>query len=527
MAVRRGRTEEAALSMSEPERITQCVGDHAEAMAEIVQALATQQTLEDLHRALARALKKVVSFDFIAVIQADLERRTVRVRLNEGELPQGAVTPELPLDQVPEGELLRTRKALVIPDVNLETRWPVWLQVVKTTKMRSVLMLPLFSAQRFLGALIVVSKQAGAHAGADLKFLELVAAIVASAVDNALNFEQLTLLKNRLAQEKVILEEEIRTEGGFSEIVGGSKALQQILEQARTVAPTDSAVLILGETGTGKELMARAIHDMSGRKDRAFVKMNCAAIPTGLLESELFGHEKGAFTGAVSQRIGRYELADGGTLFLDEVGDIPAELQPKLLRVLQEQEFERLGSAKTLKVNVRLVAATNVDLERMVQEKKFRSDLFYRLNVFPVRIPPLRERRDDIPVLVRHFVQRSARKLKREITSIPTEVMESLTRAPWPGNIRELEHFIERAVILSKGSALSIPAGELGSQEPPSQPKPKSNNVLQEGERDTILQALRDSKWVVAGPDGAAAKLGLKRTTLQYKMHKFDLVNPQ
>jgi formate hydrogenlyase transcriptional activator len=273
--------------------------------------------------------------------------------------------------------------------------------------------------------------------------------------------------------------------------------------------------------------MARAIHDMSGRKDRAFVKMNCAAIPTGLLESELFGHEKGAFTGAVSQRIGRYELADGGTLFLDEVGDIPAELQPKLLRVLQEQEFERLGSAKTLKVNVRLVAATNVDLERMVQEKKFRSDLFYRLNVFPVRIPPLRERRDDIPVLVRHFVQRSARKLKREITSIPTEVMESLTRAPWPGNIRELEHFIERAVILSKGSALSIPAGELGSQEPPSQPKPKSNNVLQEGERDTILQALRDSKWVVAGPDGAAAKLGLKRTTLQYKMHKFDLVNPQ
>ena len=513
--------------MSETDRSSQCVGDHSQAMAEIVQAIATQQSLEDLHRALARALKRVVSFDLLAVIQADLERRTVRPRLNEGQLPPGAVQPELPLDQVPEGELFRTRKALVIPDINLETRWPVWVQVVKSAQVRSVLMLPLFSAQRYLGVLIASSKEVGVYSGVDLGFLELVASIVASAVDNALNFEQLTLLKNRLAQEKINLEEEIRTEGGFREIVGGSKSLQQILEQARTVAPTDSAVLILGETGTGKELMARAIHDMSGRKDRAFVKMNCAAIPTGLLESELFGHEKGAFTGAISQRIGRYELADRGTLFLDEVGDIPPELQPKLLRVLQEQEFERLGSAKTLKVNVRIVAATNVDLEKMVQEKKFRSDLYYRLNVFPVRIPPLRERRDDIPVLVRHFVQRCSKKLKKEITSIPTQVMEALTRAPWPGNIRELEHFIERAVILSKGSALSIPAGDLGAQEQAPAPTAKATNVLQEGERETILRALRDAKWVVSGPDGAAAKLGLKRTTLQYKMRKFDLLNPQ
>jgi len=515
------------VSMSEADRTTQCVGDYPQVMAEIVQAIATQQTLENLHQAMARALKKVVSFDVLGVVLADLDRRKIKMRVGEGELPPDAPTRELSLDDAPEGEVLRTRKALVIHDLAQETRWTEWLNYVRPHGMRSLIYLPLFSAQRFLGCMVVATKEVGAYARAELRFLELVASIVASAVDNVLNFEQLTQLKNRLAQEKVYLEEEIRHEGGFSEIVGGSKALQEILEQARTVAPTDSAVLILGETGTGKELMARAIHDMSGRKDRPFVKMNCAAIPTGLLESELFGHEKGAFTGAVAQRIGRYELADQGTLFLDEVGDIPPELQPKLLRVLQEQEFERLGSAKTQKVNVRLVAATNVDLERMVQEKKFRSDLYYRLNVFPVRIPPLRERRDDVPVLVRHFVKRSSKKLKKEITQIPTEVMEALTRAPWPGNIRELEHFIERAVILSKGSALSIPAGELGSQESSPAPKAKSTNVLQKGERETILQALREAKWVVSGPDGAAAKLGLKRTTLQYKMSKFDLLKPQ
>jgi len=513
--------------MTEPDRSISCVGDHAQVMAEIVQAIATQQTLEDLHRAMARALKKVVTFDVVGVVLADLDRRIIKMRVGEGDLPTGWPTRELPLDDAPEGDVLKSGKPLVLHDFTQETRWTEWRHHARSSGARSAIYLPLFSAQRFLGCMVVASKKVGEYEGADLGFLGLVASIVASAVDNALNFEQLTQLKNRLAQEKVILEEEIRQEGGFSEIVGGSKALQHILEQARTVAPTDSAVLILGETGTGKELMARAIHDMSGRKDRAFVKMNCAAIPTGLLESELFGHEKGAFTGAVAQRIGRYELADQGTLFLDEVGDIPSELQPKLLRVLQEQEFERLGSARTLKVNVRLVAATNVNLEQMVQEKKFRSDLFYRLNVFPIRIPPLRERRDDIPVLVRHFVQRSSRKLKRDITSIPTETMQALTRAPWPGNIRELEHFIERAVILSKGSALAIPSGELGSQEPPSSTRPKAANVLQEGERDAILRALRESKWVVAGPDGAAAKLGLKRTTLQYKMQKFDLQNPQ
>jgi formate hydrogenlyase transcriptional activator len=513
--------------MSEAEQAKQSIGDHAEVLVEIAQATATQRTLDDLHRALARALKKVISFDFMAVIQADLDRGRVRTIHHVGDLPPGPRPREFTLDEVPEGEVFRSRKALVIPDLARETRWPVWRKNARITGIRSILFLPLFSAQRFLGALVAASKKADAHAGTDLAFLELVAAIVATAVDNALKFEQLTLLQNRLAQQNLNLEEEIRSEGGFSEIVGGSKALQEILEQARTVAPTDSAVLILGETGTGKELMARAIHDMSGRKDRAFVKMNCAAIPTGLLESELFGHEKGAFTGAVTQRIGRYELADQGTLFLDEVGDIPPELQPKLLRVLQEQEFERLGSAKTQKVNVRLVAATNQDLERMVREKKFRSDLYYRLNVFPIRIPPLRERRDDIPVLVRHFVKRSSKKLKKELTSIPTEVLEALTRAPWPGNIRELEHFVERAIILSKGGVLGIPAGELASPEPLPPAGPEPTSALEARDRETILTALRQSNWVVSGPRGAARKLGLGRTTLQYKMRKFDLLEPQ
>jgi formate hydrogenlyase transcriptional activator len=497
----------------------------ARMLAEIAQATATQRTLEDLYRALARALKPILPFDGIMVTLADLERGKIRIRLGEGEVPAEEARFEYPLDEFPEGELLRTRTSLVMDDVERESRWPVWRKRLLAVGMRSTIYLPLFSAGRFLGALAAGTRAVGTYATADLRLLEPAAAIVATAVDNALTFEQLTVLKNRLAQEKLNLEEEIRSERGFHEIVGESKALQRVLEQVRTVAPTDSAVLILGETGTGKELIARALHAMSGRKERAFVKMNCAAIPTGLLESELFGHEKGAFTGAIAQKLGRYELADQGTLFLDEVGDIPLELQPKLLRVLQEKEFERLGSTRTLKVDVRLVAATNQDLDRMILEKKFRSDLFYRLNVFPVRIPSLRGRREDIPPLVRHFVKQASKKLKKDIRSIPSSAMDALTRAPWPGNIRELENFIERAVILSPGSSLSLPAGELAAVEIPSERE--ASNVLQEGERDTILRALRESKWVVSGPEGAAAKLGVKRSTLQYKMKKFGLLDPQ
>jgi formate hydrogenlyase transcriptional activator len=369
--------------------------------------------------------------------------------------------------------------------------------------------------------------------------------------DNALALQEVQALKDQLAKEKAYLEEEVRTEQNFEDIVGRSDALRNVLKQVETVAPTGSTVLIRGETGTGKELIARALHDLSPRRERTFVKLNCAAIPTGLLESELFGHEKGAFTGAISQRIGRFELAHHGTLFLDEVGDIPKELQPKLLRVLQEQEFERLGGAKTIRVDVRLVAATNRDLAAMVGGGGFRSDLYYRLNVFPVVLPPLRERRDDIPPLVRHFAQRFARRMGRRIETIPSAVMEALVRYSWPGNIRELQNVIERAVILSPGPSLQIPLGDLeirdqkpeveiqasdvrGQMSDVGDPKPEraptsdlrsptSGLTLAEAEREQILVALRETGWVVGGPTGAAARLGVNRSMLYWKMKKHGI----
>jgi formate hydrogenlyase transcriptional activator len=307
---------------------------------------------------------------------------------------------------------------------------------------------------------------------------------------------------------------------GFEEIVGESSALKSVLEQVKVVAPTDSTVLIQGETGTGKELIARAIHHLSARRDRALVKVNCAAIPLGLLESELFGHEKGAFTGAIIQKIGRFELADRGTLFLDEVGDIPLELQAKLLRVLQEQEFERLGSTRTQRVDVRLVAATNGDLRQMVADKQFRSDLYFRLNVFPILVPPLRQRPEDIPLLVRHFTNKSAGRMNRRIETIPVEVMEALTGYSWPGNVRELQNFVERAVILSPGPVLRPPLSELNNIVKRS---PARVITLEEFEREHILQILRKAQWVIGGPNGAAARLGLKRTTLLSKMEKLGI----
>jgi formate hydrogenlyase transcriptional activator len=326
------------------------------------------------------------------------------------------------------------------------------------------------------------------------------------------------VLNERLAEEKVYLEDEIRTDNRFEEIVGQSRALKATLKQLETVAPTDSTVLIYGETGTGKELLARAIHELSARKQGTFVKLNCAAIPTGLLESELFGHEKGAFTGAIAQRIGRFELANRGTIFLDEVGEIPIELQSKLLRVLQEREFERLGSSRTIRTDARLVAATNRDLAQLVEQRLFRADLYYRLNVFPMTAPPLRERRDDIPLLVRYFVQQYARRMNRRITSIPTESMNALVRYHWPGNIRELQNFIERAVILSTGSALQVPVRELKRG-----PVGSSVVTLEAAEREAIQRALHDAGGKVGGDAGAAAKLGMKRTTLQAKMRKLGI----
>jgi len=307
----------------------------------------------------------------------------------------------------------------------------------------------------------------------------------------------------------------------FEEIVGRSPSLRKVLQEIETVAPTDSTVLIYGETGTGKELIARAIHNLSGRAKNSFVKLNCAAIPTGLLESELFGHEKGAFTGAVAQRIGRFELATRGTVFLDEIGEVPLELQPKLLRVLQEREFERLGSSRTLRTDARLIAATNRDLGAMVEEQKFRADLFYRLNVFPVHVPPLRERQDDIPLLVRHFVQQFARRMSKVVDTIPTETMNALVRYHWPGNIRELQNLVERAVILSTGAILKVPLNDL--QALPAPAPGRKIETMEEAERRHILEALNASDWVISGPNGAATALGLKRSTLQARMDKLGI----
>jgi formate hydrogenlyase transcriptional activator len=346
-------------------------------------------------------------------------------------------------------------------------------------------------------------------------------------------------LKDKLAVEKLYLEEEIRSEFNFEEIIGESPALRRALGQVELAAPANTTVLLRGETGTGKELFARAIHNLSPRHDRTFVKVNCAAIPAGLLESELFGHERGAFTGAIAQKIGRFELADKGTIFLDEVGDLPLELQPKLLRVLQEQEFERLGSNTTQRVDVRVVAATNADLSRLVSEKAFRSDLYYRLNVFPIQIPALRERREDIALLVRYFVQKFSQRFNKTVLYVPADAMDALTEYSWPGNVRELENLLERAVLLSPGKELRIPLSELksnlsitkgetatasSSEVPAASGTPVT--TLEEAERQHILRALRQTKWRIAGPRGAAIMLGMKRTTLQARMRKLGIRRP-
>ena len=400
-------------------------------------------------------------------------------------------------------------------------------RIARPTGGRSCCQLPLTTARQRLGTLVFGCKQTAAYETADLGFLQLVANHVAVAIDNALAFQEIAALKEQLSQEKAYLEEEARTEHRFGEIVGGSAALCRVLKQVETVAPTSSTVLICGETGTGKELIARALHDLSPRRKRTFVKLNCAAIPTGLLESELFGHEKGAFTGAISQKVGRFELAHGGTIFLDEVGDIPLELQPKLLRVLQEQEFERLGSTKTVHVDVRLVAATNRDLTAMVADGDFRNDLYYRLNVFPVSLPPLRERHDDIPPLVRHFTQHFARRMGRRIETIPSEVMEALLDYPWPGNIRELQNVIERAVILSSGASLQVPLSDLHPVDASAGGTANATVTLADAEREHIVNALRETGWVVGGPKGAAARLGMKRSMLYWKMKKLRITRPE
>jgi formate hydrogenlyase transcriptional activator len=382
---------------------------------------------------------------------------------------------------------------------------------------------PLATHRETLGFLVLNRRAAAPFDPAELTRSSQAAAQIAMALENALAFREIAALKDRLARENIYLEEEIRGAQHFGEIVGESKALKRILSQVATVASTDANVLLLGETGTGKELIARAIHGAGDRRGRALVTVNCATSPAGLLESEWFGHERGAFTGALAQKIGRFELAHQGTLFLDEIGDVPLELQSKLLRALQQREIERLGSTRTIRVDFRLVAATNRDLEEMVAKREFRSDLYYRLNVFPIRIPPLRERREDIPLLVRYFAQRFAKDLRRPIESVSRESMEMLCRWPWPGNIRELQNVIERAVILSQGTVLTVPRSEFEAPLP-AMPSPVT---LEEAERDHILRALEETGWVIGGAGGAAARLGLKRTSLVSTMRRLGVVRPR
>jgi formate hydrogenlyase transcriptional activator len=386
---------------------------------------------------------------------------------------------------------------------------------------KSGCILPLVTRDRVLGILALGHRKEAAYTQDEVDFLRQLSGQLTIAVENSLVLAELRKLKDNCGEESVWLEGEIRSELNFEEIVGRSGALQRVLRQVEVVAPTDSGVLVQGETGTGKELIARAIHNLSARRDRPFVKLNCAAIPSGLLESELFGHEKGAFTGAIMRKAGRFEVADKGTLFLDEVGDIPLELQPKLLRVLQEHEFERLGSTRTQQVDVRVVAATHRDLKQMVEDSEFRSDLFYRLHVFPLPVPALRDRREDIPMLVRHYVDKYARRMNRRIETIPSQAMEVFASYPWPGNVRELQNFIERAVILSPGTTLRPPLAEL--QQSMMQSRTSKLSTLEEAEREHVLRAMRESNWIIGGPNGAATRLGMKRTTLAYRIRKLKI----
>ena len=430
----------------------------------------------------------------------------------------------LDADASPAGRAFRTRQPLIMNKID---RWPFAPESIRHLKdagMQSGIWVPLIHRERTLGTLAVASRMENAFVQHDADMLAQLAGQVAMAVNNALAFRQIAELRDRLNQEKQYLEEEINLENRYEDIVGESKGLRQVLKQIETVAPTDATVLIQGESGTGKELLARAIHRLSPRRERTFIKMNSAAIPAGLLESELFGHEKGAFTGAISRKIGRLELAHEGTLFLDEIGELPLDLQPKLLRALQEREIERLGGNKPIPVNIRLIAATNRDLGRMVAEKQFRADLYYRLKVFPVFAPPLRDRTSDIPILVRHFVATHSRRMGKTITSIPDQTMEALVRWRWPGNIRELENFLERAVILTRGSVLYVPLAELETEEEHEREKAELENpTLQAAEREHILRVLRETKGQIGGDDGAAARLGLKRTTLNSKLKKLGI----
>jgi formate hydrogenlyase transcriptional activator len=506
-----------------------------ELLLDITNRVVSNLQLRDLLRAVSRDVRRVMQCDYTGLSLPDAESKQLRLFAFDFPESKGILQEEFvyPIEGSPTGTAFRTMKPLTLQSPF--TGWsnsPI-VAIAVREGLRSFCFLPLISRNRAIGVLVLGRLRDDAFSQTDVSFLSQAANQIALAVENALAYQEIRELKEQLSKEKLYLEDEIRAEMNFSQMIGNSASLHRVLTAVETVATTDSTVLIYGETGTGKELIARAIHDLSPRRSKPFVKLNCAAIPTGLLESELFGHEKGAFTGAIAERIGRFEVADGGTIFLDEIGEIPLELQTKLLRVLQEREFERLGSSRTLRTDARLIGATNRDLEAMVSEQKFRSDLFFRLNVFPVHIPPLREREGDIPLLVRHFTQQFSKRMNKVIESIPSAAMDALCRYHWPGNVRELQNIVERAVIISKGPALSIDVSDL--KFPKADPRAEKSaspkltgyalhDVLEETERQQILVALKQCNWIVAGPKGAAARLGVKRSTLQLRMHKLGIV---
>ena len=519
-----------------------------ELLLNLTSSITSSLDLREVLRAVAANIREVIHADAVSVVLPDASSGKMRVFAMDFPQGKGVIKEELLV--TPSAAVKKATDTLK-PFVYVGTpgRNEIATEaydLAAAEGIRAFCNIPLVNRDRVVGILSLLRTTEVPFVPEDVDFLSRASGQIAIAVENARAYQEISELKDKLAQEKVYLEEEFRSEMGFEQIIGNSAALKHVLQLVETVAPSDSTVLLLGETGTGKELIARAIHDRSRRNQRTLVKLNCAAIPTGLLESELFGHEKGAFTGAINQKIARLELADQGTLFLDEVGDIPIEIQPKLLRALQEQEFERLGSTHTRKVNVRLVAATNRDLEKMVAGKEFRSDLYYRLNVFPIRIPPLRDRKEDIPLLVSYFVQKHAKRMQKCIETVPAAAMKGLTNLQWPGNIRELENFIERAVLLTRGRSLDAPLAELrktsGEDSPDTlhqvnqiadeRTDSRSDKTSVVGEyarkqRDEIIQALTTCKGRVGGTDGAAARLGMNRTTLLSRMKKFSIYAKQ
>ena len=502
--------------------------DQLDLLLDVTNAVVTQLDTQALFRAVAPALRRVCHADMAALTLFDPEAGVLRKHAcdsGKSDAPRPLPVVEHSIDASPSGLVFKEGRPHIFSRAEL-LEYPETRGFFIEHGIQSACAVPLATPQGVIGTLDMAAFAPDAFSPDRFGLLTRVAGQIAIAVTNAMSYERIEQLNAQLAREKLYLEDEIRSEQLFEDIVGRSAALRRVLREVETVAPTDSTVLITGETGSGKELVARAIHQLSARRDHAFVKLNCAAIPTGLLESELFGHEKGAFTGAISQRIGRFELAHRGTVFLDEIGEIPLELQPKLLRVLQEREFERLGSTRTLRTDARLIAATNRDLATLVEEQKFRQDLFYRLHVFPLDVPPLRERREDVPMLVRHFAQQFARRMKKSIETIPSETMDRLVAYDWPGNIRELQNLIERAVILSPGQTLDVPTATLTArvQAPVRERAPET---LEETDRRHIVAALESTNWVIGGAKGAAARLGMKRSTLQFRMRKLGIARPR